>query len=212
VKLNVYGLWESSAAMNRVLSKLGTGAFHCGVEVYGREWSYQPKPDHTTGVFFCKPRHCKAQYSFESIAMGTTRLTDLQVQLLIAELQEEWYGDDYDLLAKNCCHFCQALCEHLGAEDLPPWVTSLSDTGLAVRSVGESAAMSCGDIGTISLRSCGCGLDKLPPARAHWNPMPMAPADCSHAGEEEMRLPERPALGPDDRIFYANGRQPRGFV
>lgn len=35
------------------------------------------------------------------------------------ELSREWAGNSYDLLAKNCNHFCDEFCEKLGVQKLP---------------------------------------------------------------------------------------------
>jgi hypothetical protein len=47
---------------------------------------------------------------------------DLQVLDLIRELEREWTGPDYSLVAKNCVHFSARLCAKLGAAPVPPWV------------------------------------------------------------------------------------------
>jgi len=48
VTLNIYNLGGSSCSrsLNALLKPFGTGAFHCGVQVYDREWSFS---DTSTG-------------------------------------------------------------------------------------------------------------------------------------------------------------------
>ncbi|KAJ6935427.1 hypothetical protein NC652_010441 [Populus alba x Populus x berolinensis] len=42
-------------------------------------------------------------------------------QEILRELCREWPGDAYDLLAKNCNHFCDEFCERLGVPKLPDY-------------------------------------------------------------------------------------------
>lgn len=45
-----------------------------------------------------------------------------QFRRSIEGLQDEWQGWTYDLLSRNCNHFCEALVEILGVGPLPAWV------------------------------------------------------------------------------------------
>ena len=42
-----------------------------------------------------------------------------QFRRSIEGLQDEWQGWTYDLLSRNCNHFCEALVEILGVGPLP---------------------------------------------------------------------------------------------
>lgn len=55
-------------------------------------------------------------------AVGLTRLSSVQFRRSIEGLQDEWQGWTYDLLSRNCNHFCEALVEILGVGPLPAWV------------------------------------------------------------------------------------------
>ncbi|CAE7560924.1 unnamed protein product [Symbiodinium pilosum] len=44
---------------------------------------------------------------------------------------EEYQGRDYDTLRRNCCHFCEDLCQRLGVSKLPDWVYRLARIGAA---------------------------------------------------------------------------------
>uniref|UniRef100_A0A7S0F9U2 PPPDE domain-containing protein n=1 Tax=Pyrodinium bahamense TaxID=73915 RepID=A0A7S0F9U2_9DINO len=144
VTLHVYNCGKSSELMaaNAVLRVLGTGAFHCGVEVHDREWGYE-----STGIFCCWPRQCTKHNYFESVPMGETFLTEGQVLDIIRELKSaKWDDTGYDILEHNCCHFADALCRSLGVGGVPTWVTNLALAGVTVRQ-------------TLSIASCGgcCG-------------------------------------------------------
>mmetsp|Transcript_53302 Transcript_53302/g.158996 ORF Transcript_53302/g.158996 Transcript_53302/m.158996 type:complete len:297 (-) Transcript_53302:77-967(-) len=136
VILHIYdmGTDPEVQAMNRVLKMLGTGAFHCGVEVYDREWSFRgTRPGFEgTGVFWCRPRKCNGHSYRESLDLGISHLSEDEVFRLIGRLQTSWPGKRYDLLRQNCCHFVDTLARCLGVNGLPPWLTSLAGAGAAV--------------------------------------------------------------------------------
>lgn len=139
VTLNIYDVGSLTdsigavevQALNKVLRKFGTGAFHCGVEVYGQEWSFKYEA-FRTGVFYCTPRHCEEHTFSESLPMGQTIMTPKEVLRVIDVLQEEWSGDSYDSLRRNCCHFTDQLCNALGVGSIPSWTMHLAGTGAAL--------------------------------------------------------------------------------
>eukprot|EP00931_Biecheleriopsis_adriatica_P077242 TRINITY_DN50846_c0_g1_i1.p1 TRINITY_DN50846_c0_g1~~TRINITY_DN50846_c0_g1_i1.p1 ORF type:complete len:565 (+),score=100.96 TRINITY_DN50846_c0_g1_i1:29-1696(+) len=138
VTLHIYDLGSKLSGVNVLAKAIGTGAFHAGVEIYGREWSYGGT-DGGTGVFHNPPRGCTAHSYRESIAMGFTSMTKQEVDKLILELAKEWQGPSYDLLRHNCCHFSDALCIRLGVGPVPSWVTSLAGVGAMLRSQARMA-------------------------------------------------------------------------
>merc|ERR1712224_741344 len=54
------------------------------------------------------------------------------VKLLLEQLGSEWPGASYDLLRRNCCHFCDDFCQKLGVGPIPQWVTNLAGAGATV--------------------------------------------------------------------------------
>lgn len=136
VTLQVYdlGTGDRTSTLNQLLGKFGTGVFHCGVEVYGREWSFQYTKG-GTGIFNCQPKACESHTFRESVHMGTTRLTDAEVFRLVEQMRKEWSGKSYDILERNCCHACQELCTRLGVGSIPWRVMNLAGAGATVRSV-----------------------------------------------------------------------------
>ncbi|KAL1552842.1 deSI-like protein [Salvia divinorum] len=92
------------------------GIFHSAVQVYGdEEWSFG-FCEQGTGVF-----HCPSTQN-------------------PMELSREWPGESYDLLAKNCNHFCDEFCERLGVSKLPGWVNRFANAGdTAVEIAGNTA-------------------------------------------------------------------------
>lgn len=152
VRLHVYDVLPSAA--NTVLRTFNTGAFHCGVEVYGREWSYRGSVSpflQGTGVFACYPRRCEDYRCCESVLMPRTRLTQRQVLQLLRVLAHEWQATSYDLLKHNCCHFCSKFCWCLGVGEIPDRFTNLAGAGAAVADA-EGLLARCGP--TALLPSC----------------------------------------------------------
>mmetsp|Transcript_35849 Transcript_35849/g.107088 ORF Transcript_35849/g.107088 Transcript_35849/m.107088 type:complete len:265 (-) Transcript_35849:121-915(-) len=132
VLLHIYDLSTDPdiVAINRVLrSVLGTGAFHCGVEVYMKEWSFR-KTRVGTGVFWELPQRCPGASYCDSIFMGHTFMSEREVHELLQAMSADWLGSRYDVLKRNCCHFSAELCRHLGAgEVFPEWILNLASTG-----------------------------------------------------------------------------------
>eukprot|EP01018_Ginkgo_biloba_P027482 Gb_14693 [translate_table: standard] len=108
--------------------------------VYDEEWAFGYS-EIGTGVFKCHPKENPMYTYRESIALGHTTLSPSKVNELLAELKTEWPGDSYDLLSKNCNHFCDAFCEKLGVQKLPAWVNRFANAGDAAMVVAESTAL-----------------------------------------------------------------------
>ena len=97
------------------------GIFHGAVEVNGDEWSYG-YCDRGSGVYPCRPKGNSGYTYRESVALGVTGLAPASVQRILHALRTQWPGHEYDLLARNCNHFCATLCEKLGVMPPPQWV------------------------------------------------------------------------------------------
>ncbi len=138
VTLHVYDLAHSRALSG--LNSRALGAFHVAVEVYGYEWSYGWNEDGETGVFACEPKQCEMHTYRESISMGTTTMSREQVNTLLDKLEPAWLGEDYDMTARNCCHFCREFSIGLGVGEIPRWLYRLADAGAAVEVGLESVA------------------------------------------------------------------------
>ncbi|KAI3731331.1 hypothetical protein L1987_62519 [Smallanthus sonchifolius] len=116
------------------------GIFHSAVQIYGEdEWSFG-FCEEGSGVFNC-PYGRNPMYTYrESIVLGKTDLTNSKVNQILRELSREWPGDCYDLLSKNCNHFCDEFCDRLGVPNLPGWVNRFANAGdTAVEIAGNTA-------------------------------------------------------------------------
>mmetsp|Transcript_107695 Transcript_107695/g.214001 ORF Transcript_107695/g.214001 Transcript_107695/m.214001 type:complete len:239 (+) Transcript_107695:74-790(+) len=142
VILHVYDVTTNLdvVAINRVLRPIGSGAFHCGVEVYGKEWSFRRSSNsENTGIFWVQPQSCPGASYCEAVAMGSTSMPHDKVSKLLTAMSREWLGNSYSLLKRNCCHFCDQLCKQLGVGAIPSWVTHLAKTGAAIIDEGLAA-------------------------------------------------------------------------
>mmetsp|Transcript_14753 Transcript_14753/g.29090 ORF Transcript_14753/g.29090 Transcript_14753/m.29090 type:complete len:255 (+) Transcript_14753:134-898(+) len=148
VWLHVYDLGPLSGRLNDlVLRGANLGAFHCGVEVLGVEWSFQgfhgAWDDPTiSGVIWNEPRlHPNFLYR-ESVALGYTPLNREAVSEVLDRLRREWSASSYHLVSHNCLAFAEEFVSALGASELlPAWVRGASD---ACRGPCVGAVASCG--------------------------------------------------------------------
>ncbi|KAK9818775.1 hypothetical protein WJX74_004852 [Apatococcus lobatus] len=129
------------ARLNAVTRELWLGGiFHGAVELEhtGREWSFGYCPE-GSGVYDC-PAKLNPLYRFrESIVLGSTSLGLSQVSLMICQLQRLWQGTTYDLLARNCCHFCEQFSVQLGGSKLPGWLNRFANAADSALSWTQAA-------------------------------------------------------------------------
>jgi len=117
VYLHLYhlGTHGHGSLLNRLLNNMGAGVYHCGVEVFGKEWSFADTvTGEGQGVFECVPRRCKGHTYDETVLMGHTLFSEKYVLGIIELLRLEWQPADYHLLEQNCCHFTDSLARRLG--------------------------------------------------------------------------------------------------
>lgn len=118
---------------NKVTRLLGLGVYHTGLEVYGSEWSFAYcKPDEKA-VFAIQPRSVRGMRYRKSFILGKTSLSQLEVENIISEMSITWTGESYDLLERNCNHFCDELARKLCGVGLPKYVNRIARLGIAFR-------------------------------------------------------------------------------
>lgn len=131
VWLNIYDVKQTLQLVNDLAKQVGSGAFHAGVEVFGQEWSFGWK-EFGSGVYFAAPMGNDRHKYRESVAMGATALAKGELSSLMSTLRDQWLGNDYDLLTRNCCHFADAMCRELGVGQVPEWVMHLASAGVSI--------------------------------------------------------------------------------
>ncbi|CAL9038108.1 unnamed protein product [Musa banksii] len=151
VVLHIYDVTNSGSEktnntilqINRIFKdRIGLGGiFHSAIQVYGdEEWSFG-FCEQGSGVFSCPPGKNPMYTYREHIILGETNCSILKVNQILRELSQAWPGHSYDLLAKNCNHFCDAFCERLGVQKLPGWVNRFANAGDTAIVVAENAAL-----------------------------------------------------------------------
>lgn len=142
VSLNVYDLNRTIAPLNSMLGEVGTGAFHVGVQVFGKEICFgagNHPDDPGTGICQHEPRQHDVHIFRQSIPLGQTSLSETEVDVLLDGMSADWPSCSYDLLRKNCCSFADVFCRSLGVSRVPQEIQSLSK--LAANVADKAAAI-----------------------------------------------------------------------
>uniref|UniRef100_A0ACD6A5R5 Uncharacterized protein n=1 Tax=Avena sativa TaxID=4498 RepID=A0ACD6A5R5_AVESA len=127
VFLNVYDVTPA----NGYARWLGLGVYHSGVQVHGVEYAYGAHEGNGSGIFEVSPRRCPGYAFREAVLVGSTELTRAEVRALMADLAADFPGDAYNLVSRNCNHFCDAACRRLVARArIPRWVNRLAKIGV----------------------------------------------------------------------------------
>jgi deubiquitinase DESI2 len=117
------------------------GVFHGGVAVDGKEYAFG-FCERGTGVYATRPKQNPLYTWRETVVLGETTLPPDQVLALISRLKSEWPGCSYDLLRRNCCHFCAEMARELGVSQPPAWLNRLANAGeVTAAAAAQGAAM-----------------------------------------------------------------------
>lgn len=125
VYLNVYDL----TPINGYAYWLGLGIYHSGVQVHGIEYGFGAHEHSTTGVFEVEPKKCPGFTFRKSILVGRTDLGPVDVRAFMEKLAEQYSGNTYHLITRNCNHFCNDACIKLTGRPIPRWVNRLARLG-----------------------------------------------------------------------------------
>ncbi|XP_047327421.1 deSI-like protein At4g17486 [Impatiens glandulifera] len=125
VYLNVYDL----TPINGYAYWFGLGVYHSGVQVNGVEYAFGAHERPTTGIFEVEPKKCPGFTFRKSILIGKTDMDPKEVRSLMEKLADEYSGNTYHLITKNCNHFCNDACLRLTERPIPNWVNRLARLG-----------------------------------------------------------------------------------
>ncbi|KAJ4825980.1 hypothetical protein Tsubulata_050388 [Turnera subulata] len=123
--LNVYDL----TPVNHYLYWVGLGIFHSGIEVHGMEYGFGAHEYPTSGVFEVEPRCCPGFIFRRSILLGTTDMSRSEFRLFMEQISAKYHGDTYHLIAKNCNHFTNEVCQELTGKPIPGWINRMARVG-----------------------------------------------------------------------------------
>lgn len=132
VILNVYKLGDANdpqTAKLQMLSNIGLGLYHSGIEINGIEYAYGGDPNsHYTGVFSTAPGTVNGATYYQSYVLGT--VSDMKkVNTVIAEIKSDFIANQYSLVSKNCNHFAEEFSMRLVSKRLPSYVNRLAHAG-----------------------------------------------------------------------------------
>jgi hypothetical protein len=108
------------------LVRLKTGSCYA---VHGVEYAFGAHEFPTTGIFEGEPKQCDGFTYRKTILIGKTDLGPEQVRGVMEELAEVYRGNAYNLITKNCNHFCNDACVRLTGNPIPSWVNRLARIG-----------------------------------------------------------------------------------
>jgi len=66
--------------------------------------------------------------------VGKTDLVAKEVRVFMEKLAEEYQGNKYHLITRNCNHFCNEVCLKLAQKSIPRWVNRLARLGKPITS------------------------------------------------------------------------------
>jgi len=120
--LNVYDL----NPVNTFLNPIGFGLHHSGVEIDGWEYSFASRGG---GIFKIEPKKAKGVKFYQQIEIGVLQDVEEGSKVIeaIERLRDKFQPEHYDLVEKNCNHFCEAFLRELLGKPLPSHVNRMSD-------------------------------------------------------------------------------------
>lgn len=124
VYLHIYDL----SPINKFLYLFGLGLYHSGLEVYGREYTFAGG----AGIFDSKPKEVieiEGVPLRETIVIGETMKSRKDIADIIHSLRDQYGGNDYNLITRNCNTFANSLCSRILGIDIPGYVNRLANFG-----------------------------------------------------------------------------------
>ncbi|KAK9109982.1 hypothetical protein Sjap_018042 [Stephania japonica] len=122
VYLNVYDLHP----INGSIYWLGLDLYHSGIQVHAVEYEFGGHDSPSTGIFKGKPRKCPGLTFRKSILIGRTDLGPHEVHKFMEELSKSYTETSYNLITKNCNHFCNDVSLRLLGKQIPRWINRLA--------------------------------------------------------------------------------------
>lgn len=166
VWLHVYDLNNTTKFLlnHWIFSRLaGLGAFHCGVEVLGAEWSFQADPwcqdqgSDRTGLMCLSPKRHPVHIYRESLLLGTSAMSVYDIWQALLQLEQQWPANSYHTVKRNCTDFAEELVQALLVpEPFPKWVRGIAKgylihtpfaTGMPMSEMPKSYTSRCGSDG-----------------------------------------------------------------
>ncbi|PNW86134.1 hypothetical protein CHLRE_02g074600v5 [Chlamydomonas reinhardtii] len=194
VLLNVYDVTNTAnentnsfiQRLNSITRELSIGGvFHGAIEVDDVEWSFG-YCESGTGVYCCRARQ-NTMYNFrETLELGVTEKSKQEIKEIVARLKRAWAGTSYDLLQRNCCHFCEQLCAELGVPPPPAWLNRFAQGADAtIKLTNEASALA---------KRVGANLTQTATVSANWLREMSARVMAQMTQHEEDAVDDSPRL------------------
>lgn len=121
--MNIYDL----SPANEYLYAVGMGLHHSGIEIGGDEYSYGSGG----GIFDGPPKFAPGAKFRCQVELGIFDGGTQELNKALDELRHNGgFGrNDYNLIRRNCNHFCNALSWKLLRKPIPPYVNRLANIG-----------------------------------------------------------------------------------
>tara|TARA_Y100000589_G_scaffold329762_2_gene377345 strand:- start:1261 stop:1668 length:408 start_codon:yes stop_codon:yes gene_type:complete len=114
VYLNIYDL----TSINSVLEYIHIGAYHSGIEIYGKEYGFN-----SSGVYTIEPQSFS---NFkQNILLGTTTKSQNDINNIISNLQDRFTPDLYNPVKINCHFFANELSHQILYKPIPRYLNRL---------------------------------------------------------------------------------------
>ena len=97
--------------------------------VHGVEYAFGAHEYSSTGIFEGEPKRCEGFRFRKTVVIGKTEMGPNEVRAVMEELSGEYRGNAYNLISKNCNHFCNDACLRLTRNPIPSWVNRLARIG-----------------------------------------------------------------------------------
>ncbi|KAK2963166.1 putative deubiquitinase DESI2 [Blattamonas nauphoetae] len=98
--------------------------YHSAVQINNDEYSYGYN-EHGTGVWRQTPRENPEFCEFvEHIFVGSCNLYPEEIEQIINQMKQEYQGDQYSLISRNCNFFSNDLCKRLCGKGLPSGINA----------------------------------------------------------------------------------------
>ena len=101
VYLNVYNV----TSFNKFTEWIGFGFYHSSVEIYNHEFSYGGHDYDCSGIVVVEAGNTAGLTLKEKIPVGITFYNEDEIDDIIINFGDFWYGVDYDPFGNNCNNF-----------------------------------------------------------------------------------------------------------
>eukprot|EP00922_Rhytidocystis_sp_ex-Travisia-forbesii_P072029 GHVS01107448.1.p1 GENE.GHVS01107448.1~~GHVS01107448.1.p1 ORF type:complete len:228 (+),score=53.03 GHVS01107448.1:70-684(+) len=106
-----------------------------------------------SGIYESAPRNFTEGRLIGRLSMGQSEVMLSELPSLLDTLRDKFRPDNYDLLANNCNHFCDSLCQRIIHRSLPAYINRAAWWGNMFRWFVPSPSSNGGANSSINLRS-----------------------------------------------------------